>query len=177
MHSLKVGSTNQISERSHMTTVKPNCVMHWTVAVTPIPLQSQSLDRHFARWFWFEWLCFTSVVEQTLNSCFHQQESPILTAGKIVRVTCTCCDITSVYIGWTRWICQAISLLRTDLKNILRKYALPWDHRVRLGTVYSSHWMAGLWLLWTGLWTGPNVYLVHMVMWIVCIVSRQKICA
>ena len=25
---LKVGSTNQISERSHMTTVKPNCVMH-----------------------------------------------------------------------------------------------------------------------------------------------------
>jgi len=36
---LKVGSTNQISERSHMTTVKPNCVMHWTVAVTPIPFQ------------------------------------------------------------------------------------------------------------------------------------------
>ena len=36
---LKVGSTNQISERSHMTTVKPNCVMHWTVAVTPIPVQ------------------------------------------------------------------------------------------------------------------------------------------
>ena len=36
---LKVGSTNQISERSHMTTVKLNCVMHWTVAVTPIPLQ------------------------------------------------------------------------------------------------------------------------------------------
>ena len=25
---LKVGSTNQISECSHMTTVKPNCVMH-----------------------------------------------------------------------------------------------------------------------------------------------------
>jgi len=22
-----------------MTTVKPNCLMHWTVAVTPIPLQ------------------------------------------------------------------------------------------------------------------------------------------
>jgi len=36
---LKVGRTNQISECSHMTTVKPNCVMHWTVAVTPIPLQ------------------------------------------------------------------------------------------------------------------------------------------
>ena len=36
---LKVGSTNQISERSHMTTLKPNCVMHWTVAVTPIPFQ------------------------------------------------------------------------------------------------------------------------------------------
>ena len=36
---LKVGSTNHISERSHMTTVKLNCVMHWTVAVTPIPLQ------------------------------------------------------------------------------------------------------------------------------------------
>jgi len=35
----KVGSTNQISERSHMTTVKPNYVMHWTVAVMPIPLQ------------------------------------------------------------------------------------------------------------------------------------------
>ena len=30
---LKVGSTNQVSERSHMTTVKPNCIMHWTVAV------------------------------------------------------------------------------------------------------------------------------------------------
>ena len=27
----KVGSTNQIWERSHMKTVKPNCVMHWTV--------------------------------------------------------------------------------------------------------------------------------------------------
>jgi len=25
---LKVGSTNQISQRSHMTTVKPNCLMH-----------------------------------------------------------------------------------------------------------------------------------------------------
>ena len=36
---LKVGSTNQISEHSHMTTVKPNCVMHWTVAVTSIPVQ------------------------------------------------------------------------------------------------------------------------------------------
>ena len=29
---LKVGSTNQISEHNHMTTVKPNCTMHWTVA-------------------------------------------------------------------------------------------------------------------------------------------------
>ena len=27
-HCLKVGSTNQISERSHMIRVKPNCVMH-----------------------------------------------------------------------------------------------------------------------------------------------------
>ena len=36
---LQVGSTNQISERSHMATVEPNCVMHWTVAVTPILLQ------------------------------------------------------------------------------------------------------------------------------------------
>ena len=32
---LKVDSTNQIPEHSHMT----NCVMHWAVAVTPIPLQ------------------------------------------------------------------------------------------------------------------------------------------
>jgi len=36
---LKVGSTDQISERSHMTTVKPDCIMHWTIAVTPIPFQ------------------------------------------------------------------------------------------------------------------------------------------
>ena len=32
---------------------------------------------------------FTSVVESTTNSCFHEQESPILTAGKIVSITCT----------------------------------------------------------------------------------------
>ena len=34
---LIVGSTNQISECCHMTTV--NCIMHWTVTVTPIPFQ------------------------------------------------------------------------------------------------------------------------------------------
>ena len=33
---LKVGSTNQISGCCHMTTVKPNRVMHWTITVTPI---------------------------------------------------------------------------------------------------------------------------------------------
>ena len=33
----KAGITNQISECCHMTTIKPNnCVMHWTVTVTPI---------------------------------------------------------------------------------------------------------------------------------------------
>ena len=35
----KVGNINQISERCHMTTEKSNCIMHWTVAVTPIPFQ------------------------------------------------------------------------------------------------------------------------------------------
>ena len=49
-----------------------------------------------------------SVVEQTANSCFHEQESPILTAGKIVSRALDCChntllkscnyrDVTSVY--------------------------------------------------------------------------------
>ena len=49
---------------------------------------------------------FTLVVERTANSCFHEQESPILTSGKIVSITCTSCcneiycnyhDVTSVY--------------------------------------------------------------------------------
>jgi len=47
---------------------------------------------------------FTSVVEPTANSCFHEQESPILTAGKIVSRALDCgmkycnySDITSVY--------------------------------------------------------------------------------
>jgi len=36
----KVGSTNQISERCHMTAVKPKYVMHLTVAVTPFHFNS-----------------------------------------------------------------------------------------------------------------------------------------
>jgi len=86
---LKVGSTNQISERSHMTTVKPNSIMHWTVAVKPIPLQWQLLDRASVGAL-HEDLCsndfyFSSVVEPTANSCFHEQECLILTAGKYCK--------------------------------------------------------------------------------------------
>jgi len=33
-----------ISEHCHMTTVKPNYVMHWNVAVTPIPFREWLLD-------------------------------------------------------------------------------------------------------------------------------------
>ena len=44
---LKVGSTNQVSDRSHMTTVKPNCIMHWTVAVAWWSL-SERLLFHFS---------------------------------------------------------------------------------------------------------------------------------
>ena len=81
---LKVGSTNQFSEHSHMTTVKPNFV---TVTVMPIPLQWRSLDR-ISVGALHDNLCsndfyFTSIVESTANSCFYEQESPILTAGKI----------------------------------------------------------------------------------------------
>ena len=110
---LKVSSTDQISERSHMTTVKSNCVMHWTVAVTPIPLQQRSLDcasvgtlhdNLSSNDFYF-----TSVVELTANSCFHEQESPILAAGKIVSITCARLWNEILRLPWRRGSCQAIS--------------------------------------------------------------------
>ena len=114
-------STNQISEHCHMTTAKPNCVMHWTIAVTPISLQEWLLDCTSVGAPHDE-ICsndfyFTSVVELTANSCFHEQESPILTAGKIVSITCTRLfewDIAIAvmlhpYTIWTHGSCQAIS--------------------------------------------------------------------
>ena len=122
---LKVGSTNQISECSHTTTVNPNSVMHWIVTVTPIPLQYQSLNRATVGAL-HEDLCsndfyFTSVVEPTANSCFHEQECPILTAGKIISITCTRlleCNFNEniaiavtlhPYTVWTCGSCQAVS--------------------------------------------------------------------
>ena len=101
------------SEHCHMTTVKPNCVMHWTVMVSPIPFQQRLLD-HASIGTLHDDCClnnlyFTSVVEPKANSCFHEQESLILTAEKIVNIMCTnlvltdpmryCnyCDVISVY--------------------------------------------------------------------------------
>ena len=115
---LKVGSTNQISEHSHMTTIQPNCVMHWTVAVMPIPLQKRTLDHtsvgalHDGRSS--NDLYFISVVEPTASSWFHEQESPILTAGKIISITCTSLSEWNIvtlhlYTVRTRGSCQAVS--------------------------------------------------------------------
>jgi len=62
-----------------MTTVKPNCIMHSTIAVTPIPLQQRSLDRASVGTLHNDFCShnfyFTSVVEPTANSCFHEQEA------------------------------------------------------------------------------------------------------
>ena len=62
---LKVGSTSQISEHCKMTTAKPNCIMHRTNTVTPIPFQQQSLDH-----------------------------VTILTAGKLLIFMCTNLELT-----------------------------------------------------------------------------------
>ena len=43
---------------------------------------------------------FTSVVEPTANSCFHEQESPILTVSHTLdcwNAYCNCRDVTSIY--------------------------------------------------------------------------------
>ena len=111
-HCQKIGSTNQNSERCHMTTVKHNWVMYWTdrnrAGIHALHDDCFSND-----------LYFTSVVEPTANSCFLEQESPILTAGKIVShaliqywlvewdiaITVT----LHLYTVWTRGSCQAIS--------------------------------------------------------------------
>ena len=61
-HCQKIGSTNQNSERCHMTTVKPNWVMYWTdrnrAGIHALHDDCFSND-----------LYFTSVVEPTANSC------------------------------------------------------------------------------------------------------------
>ena len=61
--------------------------MHWSIAVTPIPLVTSvsTLTEDFC---WNDF-CFTSVVKPAANSCFHKQESPVLTAGKPLSITCT----------------------------------------------------------------------------------------
>ena len=71
---------------------------------------------------------FTSVVELTANSCFHEQESPILSAGKIVSITCTNPVLTVV--EWD----MAITVT-------LHPYAI-WTHR-RFQAVSPTAWERG----------------------------------
>ena len=104
----KVCSTNQISEHCHMTTVNPNCVMHWNITVMPIP---------------FEWLiallCMMIVFFEWFELVDWQQECPILAAGKKVSRAliqywllkwATAVTVTlHPYTVWTRGISQAVS--------------------------------------------------------------------
>jgi len=83
---LKVGSTNQISERSHITKAKPNCIciellhsrpFHFNRLLNRASVGASHDDLRSNNFY------FTSVVERTANSCFYEQESTILTAGKL----------------------------------------------------------------------------------------------
>ena len=77
-------------------------------------------------------LYLTSVVEPTENSCFHEQESPILTAGKIVSITCInwLVEWDSVtlhlYTVWIRRNFQAISPMAWE-----RGYVMLGNHQTR----------------------------------------------
>ena len=93
--------------------------MHWSIVVTPIPLVTSvgTLTEDFC---WNDF-CFTSVVKPAENSCFHKRESPVLTAGKPLSITCTNqyslfeWDITVAvvlhpYTVWTGVSSQVVSL-------------------------------------------------------------------
>jgi len=97
-----------------MTTVKPNCLMHWTVAVMParaisIAIAQSRYCRHSARWFYLN--NFTSVVEPTANICFHEQKSPILKKC----ITCT----NLVLTGWMRYCnyCDVMAVYSLNSQN------------------------------------------------------------
>jgi len=73
----KFGSTNQISKRCHMTTVKLHhalkCLSHAhsiSIAVAQACYCRCSADDFCSNDF-----CFTSIVEPAINSCFHDQET------------------------------------------------------------------------------------------------------
>ena len=103
---LKVGSTNQISERSHMTTVKPkalNCRSHASIAIA-----RSCQCRRFARRFLFERLLFhfssRTDDKQSLPRAGKPQSWKIvgITCTRLLECICNCRDVTSVYILTSR---------------------------------------------------------------------------
>ena len=89
---------------SHDTTAK-SVASCWKITVTLIPFQLCLVDLlnqastgnlHYS--FCSSHFCWTAVLEPTAKSCFHKQESPVLSSWKLISITCTNPIISATHV-------------------------------------------------------------------------------